>query len=117
MFLTGLAWHDSLRAGVGWTTLASFSGDPTTDAANSYAKLNVRVDAPTSFEASFVFHLAQTLDMVTAVCEGGLFTIGTPEQIEFLQPQTFADALDMLPVIPIPRSTQPAIIVKHLQQA
>jgi hypothetical protein len=108
-------WASSVRGQVGWTTLASISGDPVADAQASFAKLNFDLSGPMRYKASFVFHLAQTLGHVEAVASGGLFAFALPELVEQLGGLTLADALDSLPFVTLPAAPQLATFLPRLR--
>jgi len=48
----GLAWGESLRGSVGWTTSATVTGDPQLDAKRSFAKLNLDPTSPMPYKSS-----------------------------------------------------------------
>jgi len=109
-----LRWADSIQGQVGWTTMASISGDPVADAEASFAKLNLDLSAPMRYKASFVFHLAQSRDVVEAVARGGFFAFAVPELVRELAALDFADAMAALPYFSLPAAPQLTQLLQHL---
>ncbi len=120
----GLTWGESLRGQVGWTTLATVTGDPRVDAKRSFAKLNLDLSfaklnldltAPMRYKASFAFHLAQTSGHVGAVAgAGGLVAFAMPELVGQLGGLTMMEAMDSLPCFILPAAPQLASLLTRL---
>jgi len=114
--VSGLAWGESLRGEVGWTTLATVTGDPQVDAQRSFAKLNLDLTAPMRYKASFAFHLAQTSSHVHAVAgAGGLVAFAMPELVQQLGGSTMVQAMDSLPFFILPAAPQLAALLTTLE--
>ncbi len=113
---SGLTWGESLRGQVGWTTFATVTGDPQVDAKRSFAKLNLDMTAPVRYEASFVFHLAQTRSHVQAVAgAGGVVAFAMPELVGQLGGLTMMEAMDSLPFFVLPAAPQLAALLTKLE--
>jgi len=105
--LDPVRWNQSVEGTVGWTTLASISGDPAADASAAYAKLNFGLTAPINYKASFVFHLSQSGGLVRALVGGeGLFAVGLPELVHQLAAMRFTDAMASLPFLTVAAAPQ-----------
>lgn len=105
------------RGQVGWTTLASLSGNVAADREASFAKLNLNLTEPMRYKASFAFHLAQCHAAVEAVASGGLFAFGMPKLVRELATLTFADAMDSLPYFVLPAAPSLAMLLGQLSGA
>lgn len=107
-------WAGSIEGSLGWTTMASLSGDPVADADSSFAKLNFDLTAPVPYRASFVFHLAQSRSLVQAVVDGGLFALGLSELVGRLGALSMADAVESLPFFVLPAAPQLSQLLDRL---
>lgn len=110
-------WFDVSRYTIGWKTLAVPGGDGTFSRA--FTKLILDVEAPVPFSKQFLFDLTQVGWAIDHIARGGLFAIGTFDQLAyFTSPESsYADAICMMPVFYVAARTQLPEIIKQLRAA
>ena len=110
-------WLAVAEYGIGWSSIFRV-GDPG-QIVTAATKLKLDVKKPLRFRHSFIFDLTQVLQIIRPVVDGGIFALGTLDQVEYLtEPErTFADAIEMMPVFELPASGPLASIVARMEDA
>lgn len=67
------------------------------------------------YNASLLFHLAESRSHVEAVASGGLFAFAVPELVQQLVGLSFADAMDSLPYFSLLAAPQLASLLHPLR--
>jgi hypothetical protein len=112
----GEEWFGAVDYGIGWSTMLKVGEPGKTEIAATKLKLELR--GPIVFKQSFIFDLTQVLAVIKPVANGGLFAVGTMDQVEYLREpgRNYADVLELLPVFTLPASDQLSVVVDQLER-